>query len=258
MVSESISFYEPNKLDDLQTYAFTTADEDNANFLYDRSTVTKLLSESSADGTNEKLLITFASPQTLDKIAVLAHNIKTGNVKYLNVSLAETDFSTSISWSNNTTTTNDTYDFTSVTAYGIALNCTYTQDAGEKSVGQLLGLEEVGSIGAPHNISPTLKIKKNLKEKVDGGIDKLVEGVKHGVLLDFDNMITADLEVYYELAGRGRPFFIWLSPLSDDQDKLFFREQDFYLVNMTNDAEPEMYQGLTDKSWMGSIEVMEV
>lgn len=258
MVSASINFYEPNKLDDGCTYAFTTADTANANFLYDRTSITQLTSVASGDGTNEKLLITFASPQYIDKLAVLGHNIKTGNLKYLNVSLAETAFSSAIAWTSNTTLTNEVFSVTQVLAYGLALNIANTIDAGQKKVGQLLALELAGTMNAPNTIDPYLKIKKNTKEKVDGGVDKLVQGKKHGATMEFDNMTTADKIVYIALADRGEPFYLNLSELSTTKDSEFFRLQDWYLVNMTNDPEPELYQALMDIHWGGTIEWLEV
>lgn len=257
--STSINIYEPNELNDSGTYDFTTADEANASFLYDRSSITQLISVGSADGTNEMIKVTFVNPVYIDHCAVLNHNIKTGTLKYLNSGGTATNFSTPAAWSGNTTITNSPFNFTQVLAYGIQLDITYTIDASQKRVGQLLALKLAFAIGVPFSIEPSLKIKKNLKEKVDGGTDKLVQGIKHLARMSFDNMTAADVSNYFLLAGRGEPFYINLSGLSTNKDREFFRLQDYYLVNMINDAEPKIKKGhLNDASWDGVVEWAEV
>ena len=65
--------------------------------------------------------------------------------------------------------------------YGLVVNCTYTIDAGEED-GQLLGLKAF-IVRLVAKRLPNLTIEKTINTKADGGIDKIIKGVKHGGVL---------------------------------------------------------------------------
>ena len=254
-----VETFKLNKVNSACTYTFTTADEALAGLLYDRDFMNQIESDSSSDGTNEKFKIEFAAPQTINAIGIMNHNIKTGNVKYLNSGGSEVDFSSAIAWSGNTTITNNYYDVTQVTAYGLVVNCTYTIDAGEKKIGQLLGLESLYSFDSAKRVFPRLTIEKTINTKADGGIDKIIKGVKHGGSVKFDNLDDTDIDNLIELSEYPEPFWIYLSKLSTDKLKRYYRVQDIYLVNMTNDPSPQAPDGLVDGiGWVDSIDFLEV
>jgi len=255
----TVEFFNPNNINDSNTFAFTTANTDNASFLYDNDNNVTLSSDGSADGVNEKWQCNFDSSKTVDTIHVCNHNFKTGNIKYLDGSMVETDFTPAIAWSGNTTITDNFYAVTSVDCMGIVVNVTNTIDTGEKTCGQLRALDKFGELPRAKKFTPTLNIAQDLKTKIDGGKDKIINGVKFEGTVKFDDLSDANLETLFELAQRGRPFYIYFSSMSDDKTKRFFKVCDMYLVNMTNDPKPKMPDELVDDvTWEADIKIEEV
>jgi hypothetical protein len=125
------------------------------------------------------------------------------------------------------------------------VNCTYTIDATEKAIGELRALQLFASLPIGTGFTPAIDIVQDLKTKMDGGKDKIINGVKFSATIKLD-LIDSELEDLFEIAQRGRPFYIYLAPISSDKTKLFFRVQDQYLVNMTNDAKPKLPQNIVD------------
>lgn len=254
-----VETFKVNKINSKCTFDFTTSDEDTAILLYDRDFSTQITSVASSDGTNEKIKVTFETAQIINAVAIMNHNIKTGNIKYLDSGGSEVDFTSAIAWSGNTTITNNYYDVAEVTAYGLVVNCTHTIDAGQKRIGQLIGLERIASFNSPARFMPSFGIEAVNNTKADGGIDKIIKGVKHKGQIKFDNLDDDDLDNLFELAQYSEPFWIYLSKLSTVKAKRFFRVQDIFLVNMTNEPNPMLPDGLVDGiGWIDSLEFAEV
>ena len=254
-----VEFFNPNEIKSDCTFTFTTANTDNSSFLYDNDVLTTLSSDGSADGTNEKFQVTFASARTIDFIGIFGHNFKTYNVKYLDGAMAEQDFTAAISVAANTTSNNDTYYVTEQECYGVVINVTYTISGDEKSIGELRALNKFDTLPSPKKFTPTLNIEQSLKTKYDGGKDKIINGIKFNATIGFDDLNDANVETLFSLAERGRPFYIYLASLSSENTKRFFRKQDQYLVNMTNDPKPKLPDGLVDSiTWEADIKVEEV
>lgn len=254
----SIKLYNQNEVGSDSTFTFTTADEDNAAFLYDNDLNTKLSSSGSANGVNEKFQIVFPSSKTIDTVAIFGHNIEDGNIKYLDGSLVEQDFTSPIAFSSNTTT-DDVFSVTDQECLGIVVNCTNTQDTGEKKIAQLRAIFEFDELDSPVRILPINDVVSDTKTKFDGGVDKIINGIKFTAQITFDKLVDADVLTLSDLSERGTPFYIYLSPLSTDKTKKFFRVQDMYLVNMINDFSPNLPDGLVDDvGWTANIRVKEV
>lgn len=256
----TVEFFNPNNINSACTFAFTTAALDNAAFLYDNDFNTVLSSDGSADGVNEKWAIEFDSAHVIDSILLCNHNFKTGNVKYLDSSLVEQDFSPAIAWTANTTINDNFFAVTEVSAcYGVVINVTNTIDAGEKSLGELRALDKFGELPRPKKFSPALNIEQDLKKKYDGGKDKIINGIKFEATVKFDDLSDANIDLLFELAQRGRAFYIYLSSLSAVKTKSFFKVCDMYFVNMTNDPKPKMPDELVDYvTWEADLKVEEV
>lgn len=254
-----VEFFNPNEVKSNCTFTFTTANVDNAAFLYDNDVMTTLSSDGSSDGAEEKLKVEFASSRTIDFIGVFGHNFKTGNVKYLDASMVEQDFTPAIAWTANTTVNNNAYYVTEVACYGIVVNVTHTISGDEKSIGELRALNQFATLPSPKKFTPSLNIEQNLKTKYDGGKDKIIDGIKFNATIGFDDLDDDDVETLFSLAERGRPFYVYLASLSSENAKRFFRVQDQYLVNMTNDPKPKLPDGLVDSiTWEADIKVEEV
>ena len=378
----SVKTFKLNQVNSGDTFDFTTASEDASSLLYDREFNNQLASVASADGTNEKIKVTFDMPQDISAVGLMNHNIKTGNIKYLDSGLNERGLSTgsellingeftsdvadwgvlgtvgltwdsgqasvdttstggirqniiteigktyyieglinsmtssavglragtggslldiyissagvvggyftatgtlteaygrngsagitlweyirvseAVAYFSDNTDTNSFFDtFTEVTdAYGIVVNCTYTQDAGEKKIGQLLSLESLYSFDSAKRLLPKLKIQQEFNTKSDGGLDKIINGVKHNGQIKFDNLDNDDVDNLFSLAVYPDPFWIYLAGLSDNNLKQFFKVDDIYLVNMTNEPYPQMPSGLVDSiGWVDKIDYSEV
>lgn len=253
----SVEFFNPNEINYESTFEFTTAPEANAAFLYDNDLRISLASDGSADGVNEKFKVTFDSSKQINFVGVFGHNFKTGNVKYLDVSLVEQDFSPAISFSNHANS-NDAYTVTEQTCYGIVINCTHTQDTGEKYITEFRALYKFAELTSPVDFKPSPLFSSSIKNKVDGGIDRVVNGIKFGGSIDF---LLNDTEVhsYMQLFERGRYFFIYQASLSDDKLKQYFRVQDQYPVNVSNNPTLKLPSALVDDvKWVGTLAVKEI
>ena len=102
-------------------------------------------------------------------------------------------------------------------------------------------------------------LEQNLKKKYDGGKDKIIDGIKLDAKVKFDDLTDDNVETLFSLAERGRPFYIYFAPMSTANLKRFFRVQDQYLVNMTNDPKPKLPDGLVDSiTWEADLKVEEV
>ncbi|WP_438979963.1 hypothetical protein [Polynucleobacter sp.] len=253
----SVEFFNPNEITYESTFEFTTAPEANAAFLYDNDLRITLSSDGSADGVNEKFKITFDSAKQINFVGIFNHNIKNGNIKYLDVSLAEQAFSPAITYSNNSTE-NDAFVVTEQTCYGIVINCTETQDAGEKYIGELRALYKFAELTRPYDFKPTPLFASSLKNKVDGGVDRVINGIKFGGTFEFQ-LLDSEVDTYMQLFERGRYFFIYQASLSSDKVKQYFRVQDQYPVNVANSPTLKLPSSLVDDvSWTGSLQVKEI
>jgi len=258
-MTAEVQFFNPNEVKSDCTFTFTTANVDNAAFLYDNDVLTTLSSDGSADGDNEKFQVEFASGRIIDFIGIFGHNFKTYNIKYLDISLVEQDFTSAISVAANTTNTSNAYYVTEIFCYGVVINVTHTIDGSEKSIGEFRALNQFDTLPSPKKFTPVLNIEQNLKKKYDGGKDKIIDGIKFEATIKFDDLDDDNVETLFSLAERGRPFYIYFSPLSTEKAKRFFRTQDQYLVNMTNDPKPKLPDGLVDSiTWEADLKVEEV
>jgi hypothetical protein len=262
----TIEFFNPNNVCSKCTYAFTTASLDNAPFLYDNDVYTTLSSDNSADGVLEKFEVFFDSAKLVDSLLLCNHNFKTGNIKYLDDTLTEQDFSPAIAWTTNTAL-NHFYAVTEVTAcYGIVVNVTHTIDGSEKSIGELRALDKFTELPNPTKIVPINNIEADEKKKYDGGIDKVINGVKFEATINFDNLTGGDvnstddnISVLNDLYERGRPFYIYMSSLSANKTKKFYRVCDMFLVNSSGDLKIKPPKELIDDVlWEADLKVKEV
>jgi hypothetical protein len=254
----NVEFFNPNEVNSRCTFDFTTANIENASFLFDNDISTKLSSDLSPDGTLEKFQIEFTSTRPIDFLGVFGHNFKTGNAKYLDGSMVEQDFDPPITFVD-CDEAHSAFYFEQVNAAGVVLNITHTCDGAEKSIGELRALNKFNELPRAKRFTPALNIEQNLKTKYDGGKEKIIDGIKFGGTLKFDDLDDDDIVILAELAQRGRPFYIYVTPASTDKLKLFFRKQDQYLVNMTNDVKPQLPQGLVDSiTWQADLKVEEV
>lgn len=252
-----VEFFNPNSITYESTFTFTTAALENAPFLYDNDIFTMLSSDGSADGVAEVWSIQFDSAKTVDFIGVFSHNFKTGTIKYLDVTLTPQDFTSAISFVNNTATSS-VYYVTQVVCYGLQISVTHTIDGSEKSCGELRALDKFAELTRPVKFTPQPNVEADIKKKYDGGSDKIINGIKYGFSFDFD-LSDAEAQIYLGLSQRGRSFYIYAASCSTDKGKPYFEVESIYQVVMTNKPKLKAPENLIDGiMWTGTLEVDEV
>jgi len=235
----NIKFFDANVLNEDATYTLTSADSDLANYLYDRDRTTKLTSVGSDDVTDEVYLITFASAKTVDAIIVDNHNIKAGDIKYWN-GAAYVDFSTAISYSGNTNSTDyHTFDSVSTERIQITMNTTQVVDA-QKFIGQFYAFEELGTLTAnPSSWSQSFPEASLNHTGADKGSIYVLFGKKYKCKMSFDNAVDADVTLIETLKNNGQSFFIWPCGSTTTFTDIGFRVQDIFFVNFTSPFNPQ-------------------
>lgn len=159
------------------------------------------------DDTTTSITITFTQTQTVDRIAMLSHNVKTMNVFYDGVTantFAITGLTTASQFTNNSTT-NSYWKVTPVACSSITfdLKGTIVPDS-EKAVGYLMVSEQeldFARIPSAGDFTPNIKRKELNHELSDGGIRSHVVADKWDVSIKFkyiDEDFRDDLKAIYD------------------------------------------------------------
>lgn len=256
-ITGAVKFLGTNYVDENCTFAFTTANTNLASYLYDRNRSSKLTSIGSTDASNEDFEITFSTSRTFNRIFIDNHNIKSGSIQYWNGS-AYTDFSSAISWSANTATTNY-YEFNSVSSKKIRVRGSTTMVANaQKYIGELLVCAEIGTMGTNASSvdhSFTYKVAKH--QTSTGGIKRVVFGKKYTATWSFSDADSTDTTLVESLYDLVTPFYIYPCGGSG-QNEHGFRLQDIFYVNVTNDFSPNIKSNILGIGCKFDLEVAEV
>ena len=233
-ISGLVKFLGTNYIDADITLSATSADTDNKEFLYDRSSSSKLQSIGSTDLIPEVWEITFAGTRTFDRLLFSLHNIKLGEVKYWN-GTAWASFSTPASWSANSATTSY-FEFNSVSTKKIQITMTTTiiVDA-EKYITEAFSFLELGTlVKNPKKANPDFPENSKKQKTSQGGTLYTFFGSKFKVKLDILQAPEADFTLYKTLKNRAEPFFVYLCGGQTGYTEYGFRINDIYLVNYVN------------------------
>jgi len=238
-MGNNVKFYTENYINSRCTFVFTSATNSLSNRLYDNDRNLKLVSLSSNDTTDEIWTITFPFAQEISSIFIDNHNIKSGTLKYWNGG-SYVDFSTPISWSANTATTN-IFSFTAISTTKIQLTMSTTIIANaQKCVGELRAFKLLGEFtNNPSGVSELAFYKKQmLNETANGGNVQTIFGKKFKCTLDFDNAITVDVTLLETLSDRADSFYLHLCGGVITYTEPGFRIYDMFFVNYINDFAP--------------------
>jgi hypothetical protein len=227
--------------------------------LYDKNRATKVFSVASNDTTPELWTIQFqaAMNQTIDAIFIDNHNIKSGNIKYWD-GTAFVNFSTPVTWSNNTQTTSF-FSFTSVATSKIQLTMNTTMIANaQKFVGQLMLLESIGAPQIPPSAFTISYIDKgHTHTTVTGGVVFILYGRKATIKLTFSDASYTDIDLFEGLKTLGEPFVFYPNGGAYSGQDRGFRLKDIYTVNYMNDFLPVLKSGVLDNNQTIMLELKE-
>ncbi len=244
-INGNIKFFSENHIDDDSTLSFTSANTALASSLFDRDRTTKLISIGSDDVTPEVWEFTFGSAQTIDRVYLDNHNIKSGAIKYWN-GAAFVDFSPAISLSGNSDPTNY-WEVSQISTLKIqiTMDTTFVVDD-QKSVGEFRVMEELGIVETnPIKADPKFPDKK-INHKTGKGSSVYVSfGEPWNGDFNFSDASANDVTLFRTLKDRTEPFFIFPGG-GVDKTQIGFRLRDMYFVNYVNDFEPKIKGNIFD------------
>lgn len=250
-------FFDQNHIDADCTFAFTSADESLASNIYDNDMTSKIISIGSNDATPEVFEITFPAAVTFDSAFVGGHNIKAGDFMYWNGS-AYTDFSTAISWSANSSTSNYyTFNSVSTTKIRVRANTAIVADA-QKYIAELRVFLRLGTVEMdPSSVDLSITDKSIEHIGSTGGSLFVLFGKKYQADIMFSDVSATDAALFLTLKELGHPFYIYPGG-GESRTEYGFRVSDMYLVNWVNSFEPKLKGNLFGIGNQIRMEVHEV
>lgn len=257
-INGNVKFFKKNNIDSDATFTLTTALTANAKYLYDNNRSRKLISIGSSDGTDEIWQIDFATTKTIDRLYVDNHSLKDADIKYWDGG-AYVDFSTPVSWTNNTTSSGSYFEFDSVSTTSIQVSAVNTIDGGEKYIGQLIATEEIGTMEA----NPT-EWAFEFDESSINHINALAGSVyvffdsKYIASMNFSDANDADVAILQSLKDLGDPFYIFPCGGITTHTQIGFRLQDIFLVNYINNFKPQLKENLLGIGTVIQVDFREV
>ncbi|RLA59598.1 MAG: hypothetical protein DRQ89_13850 [Epsilonproteobacteria bacterium] len=258
-MSAQIRFFNKNKIDlsllDSVTITITDATatntgQDYVDFMRNRNNTSAWLTTDSNDAANTEIEVLLGDTKEVSNIILVSHNLKAYTIQYWNGS-AYVDFSTIISETTNTETTN-LHTFTTVTTDQIKIIITGTQTAdADKQIKQLIITDEVASgqlEGWPIIKRPRHSTNKKISTMLSGKVNVVESVGGFGMDLTVRNWnIDADLDLVEEIYFGNRGVLVWLSGGDETQFSrahIGYRKEDLFLMRVVNDYTPEFRSGI--------------
>ena len=209
---DGIKIVGENFINEYNGYAFVSGSTSES-YLYDQKRATAWLSSGSDDLTTEYIEVTFNNWQgepvlrTFDRIILLGHNIKAGQLQYWDGS-AWADLTGGTITGN--TETDNIIEVTSVTTYKFKIKMTTTQvvDA-EKYIGELKVCQHVLSPYWLSSYPMTAEQKSGNYRNAEGGLISWKEFTKQGGIFSIENIAKADMDILMPYMKTGE--FITMS-----------------------------------------------
>lgn len=245
-----IKFYKKNIYDLTNQDAVTTVTDAVAvstgqsfvNFMRNRDLRSGWITTGSSDAANTEVEIDFNDVREFDRIMILAHNLKSFNIKHWD-GVDWQDFSTPIVETTNSAGSNY-YEFTKVFASKVKLTILGTQVANsDKSVQQIIITESLGELSIEPEMIPVFDKNKKVNKYLSGK-SFISKGVgSFGVRLRMNSVSgESDLALCETLFNSFEGFLISLSGGTTSQYETIregYRLQDVYYVACANDYTPE-------------------
>lgn len=257
-MSSQIKFFNKNKIDlsnDLVVLTVTDSVASNTgqsfvDFIRNRNNFSAWLTTGSNDSANTELLVDMVDGRELTEILLIGHNFKAYTIQYWNGSIF-TDFSTPISETVNTETTNHhTFDLVSTSMVKIIITLTQVVDA-DKQLKQLILTDRV--LTGQFIFWPLIKKPKhNTNKKVNlmlSGKVNVVESIGgFSMDLSISNWTkTTDLDIVEEIYFGKRGVLVWLGGGDEAQfaqQRIGYRKEDIFFMRAINDYIPEWRSGI--------------
>ena len=251
-----MKFFEKNKIDldlgDQVTITVTdgvatNSGQDFVDNLRNRRNDSGWATTDSTDAGNTTLIVEFGDLVEFDRLIILQHNWKAYTIKRWNGS-SYVDFSTPINVSGNTLI-NKLHEFSAVEAEKIQIVITQTMLADDdKQAAQLIVTRFIGEFVMQPKISD-IRIGKNRKslKALSGKIKVMRSSGAVDLKLQQKSVVSdADLDLLELLHDYHQGFLMWICGGNTEQfrnQRIGYREHDFYLVNITSEYQPEWHEG---------------
>ena len=264
-----IKFFKKNIYDLSNPYPVTTVTdsvatdtgEDFTDLMRNRLDTSGWSTTDSSDSGNTTIEIDFIDTKEFSDVLILNHNLKSFTLKYWNGS-AWTDFSTAISETTNTLTSNH-YSFTKVNTDKIQMIITGTQTADDdKTIRQLIFTESLGEFDCELYIKPVITRSRQSTTFLSGKtfVSRSSGGFK--CTLEAPSVFTDnDLTLVETIFDSYNGVLMWLSGGTTSQYETLrqaYRLQDIYLVTCSNEYEPEWNEGRYKNGMKVKMDLVEI
>ena len=257
-MASQVMFFNKNKIDlDNPNASITVTDGTATNtgqsfvdYVRNRNNTSAWLTTGSNDAANTQLDIDMIDERDISDIFLIGHNFKAFTIKYWNGS-SYVDFSTAISESNNSETTNN-YSFTEVQSSKIRIIITGTQTANaDKQLKQLVITNKLltGQLnGWPEIKNPRFSTNKKISTMLSGKANVVESVGSFEMSLSVKNWNdNSDLNIVEEIYFGKRAVLVWLSGGDVTQfssERIGYRKEDLFLMRAINDYTPSFVSGL--------------
>lgn len=247
-----IKFFKKNKIDlDFSGVTITITDavasntgQSFVNYLRNRNNTSGWMTTDSSDAANTQIDVVLTGRKDFDRIVLVKHNFKAYTIQYYDEDLlAYTDFSTAVNVSNNAvTTTTHSFNSVSTSKFRIIITGTMVANA-DKSLCQLILTEDIGEMISQPEITPVIDKSRKVTKYLSGKSHIIRSIDTFGVRLRKKNVdVAADQELVETLFDSFEGFHVWLSGGDISQYvnvRKGYRLEDIYLMNLSNEYEPE-------------------
>lgn len=255
MADSAPMFFEKNKLDlDNSNITLTVTDavaddtgQDVVDFIRNRNNTSGWATTGSTNAANTQLDVDFLDQVDIDNIFLIQQNFKAYTIQYWNGS-TYTNFSPSISVTGNSTA-DKRHSFTQVTTSKIRLIITETfVTDDDKFMTQLIATQLIGQLANFPQIKSVKDAKSRRSLKMISGKVKVVRNVgAFSCTLAKNNVVSdADITLMQRLFSSFNGFLVWLSGGDESQFRnlpIGYRLRDLFLMNVTNEYNPEFEDG---------------
>lgn len=269
-MSQAIKFYEKNIIDiDADNITITITDAiatDNGSsyvdYLRNRNNDSLWSTTGSTDAANTQIDVDMTDTYTFDRILLVGHNFKAYTIQYHN-GATYVNFSTAISESTNTNTTNE-HQFTAVQASKIRIIITGAQvvDA-DKYLKQLIICESIGQLqGWPEINNPTYSINKRELKMLSGKSFLNRQRGNFSVDLSVSNYnVSTDLDIVEHIYFSIKGVLVWINAGDSTQfarEHISYRSEDIFLMLPRDEYSPEFYKSLYQSGIKLNMKLIEV
>ncbi len=263
-MAQQIILFEKNRGDFSETDVVATASQGVGfeTFAINRSNLSAWVTTGSVDADNTTFELDFGDLRDIDNIILVLHNFKNYTIQYWNGS-AWTNFSTSISVTNNTSDTTR-HSFTLVETTKVKLTVTGTMVANaDKYLHQFICTKLIGQLNGWPIIKNAIRGRNKQRTKMLSGKESVREQIGF-FSCTLEIAVTSDeedLDLVEDLQDSNDGFLLWLCGGSESQfssARQGYRLEDIPLVKCANEYKPNFYKGIYSLGLPVTLDLVEV